>query len=144
MKICSKCKTEKTLEDFNKNLKTKDNLSAYCKICIREAARKNYSENRDKHISASKTSNAKKLEIISSIKRKQCCVKCGYNKCVAALDYHHLDPNIKTESISKMVTQNKSKEDLLVEIEKCILLCSNCHREFHYMERKEGLDINNF
>ena len=57
------------------------------------------------------------------------CSKCGYNKCVGALDFHHLDPTEKDASWQKMRLWNKSK--LLKELDKCILLCANCHREAH-------------
>lgn len=65
------------------------------------------------------------------------CQICGYNKCVQAMDFHHIDPNIKSFQISG---GTKSLNKLKQEVDKCILLCSNCHRELH-----AGLiDINNF
>lgn len=54
------------------------------------------------------------------------CVLCGYNKCVWALDFHHIDPNTKSFSISSTV---KSIDTLKKEADKCVLLCANCHRE---------------
>jgi hypothetical protein len=58
-----------------------------------------------------------------------CCSVCGYNKCDAALELHHLDPKLKEFQISK--SRSYSKEKILSEIKKCVLLCSNCHREVH-------------
>jgi predicted DNA-binding protein YlxM (UPF0122 family) len=60
------------------------------------------------------------------------CMKCGYNKCIAALDFHHRDPNEKEFSVSKY--QNLSWLKIMIELDKCDLLCSNCHRELHYEE----------
>lgn len=58
------------------------------------------------------------------------CSKCGYNKCLAALDFHHLDPKQKDkEYINFRFTFEKMKS----ELDKCILLCANCHREEHYL-----------
>ena len=57
------------------------------------------------------------------------CNKCGYNKCVAALDLHHKDSNEKEFVISG--GNLKSFEKLIPELDKCEVLCSNCHREFH-------------
>lgn len=55
------------------------------------------------------------------------CQKCGYSKCLAALEFHHRDPKKKSFAISKFF---KSDWALLVaEIVKCDLLCANCHRE---------------
>ena len=58
------------------------------------------------------------------------CERCGYNKCVEALDFHHLDPSIKEYGLShKGLT--RSLEKLKEEADKCILVCANCHREIH-------------
>ena len=57
------------------------------------------------------------------------CLKCGYNKCVSALDFHHLDPREKDFTISG----NTGKwENLKKELDKCVLLCKNCHAEQHF------------
>lgn len=58
------------------------------------------------------------------------CEKCGYYKCNWALDFHHLDPNEKDFSFSQCSTMSWDK--LKDEIDKCIMVCSNCHREIHY------------
>ena len=57
------------------------------------------------------------------------CQKCGYNKCLAAIDFHH--NKTKENSISSMFSRC-SKEKILKEAGKCSLLCANCHREIHY------------
>lgn len=59
------------------------------------------------------------------------CSTCGYNKCQAALDFHHKDPNKKNFQISKY----KKREILLEELMKCELLCKNCHAEKHEKEK---------
>jgi 5-methylcytosine-specific restriction endonuclease McrA len=56
-----------------------------------------------------------------------CCQVCGYNKCDAALHFHHLNPNEKDFNISSEYDWDKVQ----LELEKCILLCSNCHIEAH-------------
>jgi DNA-binding CsgD family transcriptional regulator len=57
------------------------------------------------------------------------CEKCGYDKCTDALEFHHLDPNEKDFTISG---KSWSFDRLKKEVEKCILVCSNCHKEIHY------------
>lgn len=57
-----------------------------------------------------------------------CCVECGYNKCIEALQFHHLDPLEKDFTISG---KSWSFERLKNEVDKCILLCANCHIEIH-------------
>lgn len=58
------------------------------------------------------------------------CFICGYNKCVSALEFHHINPLEKDFSIST-TGNTKSWNDIKIELDKCILLCSNCHREEH-------------
>ena len=58
------------------------------------------------------------------------CKNCGYNKCHAALEFHHYEKN-KEGNVSTLM-KNESRQKLLKEAEKCILLCANCHRELHF------------
>jgi predicted HNH restriction endonuclease len=57
------------------------------------------------------------------------CKVCGYNKCISALEFHHNQSN-KEGNVSTLL-KNGSRQKLLKEAEKCILLCANCHRELH-------------
>ena len=63
------------------------------------------------------------------LKIKLGCCRCGYNKCSHALEWHHIDNTKDLEPAN--VSQHNLKR-YLEEISKCILLCSNCHREEHY------------
>ena len=63
------------------------------------------------------------------------CCRCGYNKCDAALDLHHLDPTTKDEQTMKNLRHITDKERVQSELDKCILLCANCHREEHAKDR---------
>lgn len=73
----------------------------------------------------------RKLECIKLLGGK-CCI-CGYNKCIDAFDFHHKNPLEKDDTIKNL--WGKKWEVILKEVEKCILLCSNCHRETHWKER---------
>jgi len=57
------------------------------------------------------------------------CYICNYNKYVGALDFHHSNPDEKDFAISDLRTY--SWEKVRNELDKCICLCSNCHREVH-------------
>lgn len=59
------------------------------------------------------------------------CSSCGYSKCSDALDFHHKNPEDKTDGISAMLSRPKKRSSVIEEIKKCILLCANCHRELH-------------
>ena len=57
------------------------------------------------------------------------CNHCGYKKCLSALEFHHVNPSIKSFGINRKT--GRSFATLLPELNKCILLCSNCHKEEH-------------
>lgn len=65
------------------------------------------------------------------------CERCGYYKCNDALEFHHLDENEKDFGISANgIARNWNL--IKNELDKCILLCSNCHREVHYEQRQHN------
>jgi 5-methylcytosine-specific restriction endonuclease McrA len=57
------------------------------------------------------------------------CQLCGYKKSLAAMDFHHKDPKQKDPSFQSI--RYWGLEKAKVELDKCLLLCSNCHREEH-------------
>ena len=91
----------------------KDNKAYRCKKCAVEAVTKQRRVNKLKGI---------------SYKGGECS-KCGYKKCADALDFHHIDPETKEFGLSG--GSIKSWEKQKTELDKCILVCANCHREIH-------------
>jgi hypothetical protein len=79
------------------------------------------------------TQRRKKLKAIEMFGGK--CQICGYNKCPNALEFHHVGE--KKESPSYIIMR-WSWERAKKELEKCILICANCHREIHYQNRNVG------
>lgn len=72
---------------------------------------------------------AKRKHRLRDLKRDRACQRCGYsNPC--ALDFHHRDPSTKEFDIAQKAW-SVSEERLIAEIEKCDVLCANCHREEH-------------
>lgn len=69
------------------------------------------------------------------------CELCGYDRCIAAMDFHHINPEDKLYEVKTLLNR---RWDLIVEeIKKCMLLCSNCHRELHWNERRKKMGNNN-
>lgn len=58
------------------------------------------------------------------------CEICGYNKCIHALEFHHLDSSKKDFALSNK-GYTRSWRRVKEELDKCILICANCHRELH-------------
>ena len=115
-KLCSYCKEVKELLT---NFYVKDDKYTYvwCRSC---ANKKTIQWQQQRKIEAVNYKGGK-------------CTKCGYNKYPCALDFHHLDPSKKDFCISKR--KNCSIEILKPELDKCILLCRNCHAERHFDQR---------
>lgn len=57
------------------------------------------------------------------------CAICNYDKCISALEFHHLNPEEKDFALG--TNANISYEKARQEVKKCILVCANCHREIH-------------
>lgn len=68
------------------------------------------------------------------------CQKCGYHKSIWSLDFHHMDPEEKDFGISQY--QYLSWEKIKKELDKCIMICKNCHGELHEEEYKLKLSRN--
>ena len=66
------------------------------------------------------------------------CTKCGYDKDIPDVyEFHHKDPTEKDPSWGKMTANNHRVEDMKAEIDKCVVLCANCHRETHWELKQE-------
>ncbi|MCK4500970.1 hypothetical protein KAU11_10775 [Candidatus Babeliales bacterium] len=123
MKKCPTCSLTKEDTEFYKDSRAKTGLASACKPCHLKLSKK-----------FGKVMRIKWQEYIDDILKPE-CTKCGYSKCKRALDYHHLDSTEKSFGIAQFVwkrgfTEN-NKEQMLKELDKCIVLCSNCHRELH-------------
>ena len=66
-------------------------------------------------------------KFINDYKLSKGCAICGYNKCASALDFHH--PNNDKEFNVSIGKTSKSIEKIKQEMNKCTVICSNCHRE---------------
>jgi hypothetical protein len=106
---CVVCKTS-AKEDFY----TKGYRRFKCKTCHKKRIKE-------------KTDN-RKIELINYKGGK--CLTCGYDKCIAALEFHHRDPSQKDPDWSK--SRKHKFEKIKDELDKCDLLCANCHREVHF------------
>ena len=111
-KICPICKTEFTL------ISSTDNARKYCYICSPQGRENNYAP----------LSRAMKQQIIKERGGK--CERCGYDKSIYALCFHHRNPQTKLFELS-MNSGSASWEKYQAEAKKCDLLCLNCHAEIH-------------
>jgi hypothetical protein len=70
------------------------------------------------------------------------CTRCGYNKCIDALEFHHTDPSQKDFAISSS-GYTRGWNVIKSELDKCIMVCSNCHKEIHH-ELNRRIEVQSF
>ena len=90
-------------------------------------------ENPEKIRASVKKRQERNRQYAQNYKLSKGCSICGYNKCASALDFHHKGD--KEFSIAHMVNSNWSLKKIIEEIDKCVILCANCHRELHVKEK---------
>ena len=107
---------------------------------MRAYRRKWYEENKSVEQEKAKVRQANRRkefkEWYKNYKKNLKCERCGFMH-PAALDFHHKDPKEKRFTIGAEIV-NCSKQELLEEIQKCEVICSNCHRILHYEEKNDG------
>jgi len=112
-KHCPRCEETKPTDEFYKR-RGKEGGSVYCKKCTSDQA----------------LERQRGLKQMAINYKGGVCQECGYHKCNGALEFHHIDPKQKDFSICSVKGYsftNKIKK----ELDKCVLVCANCHREIH-------------
>lgn len=113
--LCRKCNKEKDRSEFYtlRRAGRSESSATYCKQCANDATLVRQ--------------NANKLKGVEYLGGK--CLKCGYNKSLHALSFHHRNPESKDKNYKrcKLWSWNRLKK----ELDKCDLLCHNCHAEIH-------------
>ena len=116
-KVCTKCGKELAIDCYNWRDKAKGIRRSDCKYCHSLYMKERYQLKKD---------------IVQELKAQNKCAKCGEYRGYV-LDYHHLDPTQKENTVARLVSNNFKLDKVYQEIDKCVLLCANCHREFHYL-----------
>lgn len=127
-KICTKCQRELPLEDFHWRNKAKGTRRSECKDC---------------HNGYMKIIYKDKVKSLQNIKANIKCAKCGESRGYV-LDFHHKDPTVKEDTIARMTSNKYTLDKIQEEIDKCVVLCSNCHREFHYLSNSSNLTLDEY
>lgn len=127
-KLCSKCKTEKNIDDFSRNKRKKDGRQTYCKVCASQYDSKYYHNNIKAQVERNKTHRNKLSKKVDQYKLEHGCKHCNeIEPC--CLDFHHVRDN-KEIAVSILVKSGCTKR-AWSEISKCDIVCANCHRKIH-------------
>jgi Zn ribbon nucleic-acid-binding protein len=109
-----------------------------CTECRRKWSSKYYQTNRKACIAYTEAKHAERRnklkDWIADTKQKVGCIKCGFSNPVA-LQFHHRDPSSKVFSIGNFVRRWHSVEEIAAEMDKCDVICANCHLILHHEKR---------
>ena len=145
LKTCSKCKKELPVSQFWKSKTSSDGLYCYCKSCaskirqqyqkdnpekIREYSKRHWKKYRQEKINGDRLRMYARQEFLDTLKSP--CVKCGESRPYI-IQFHHVDPSTKTFAVASGAAHHKTKDEVVEEAKKCVCLCANCHKEFHYL-----------
>ncbi len=135
MKVCSCCGGEKPLVDFNFKNKAKGLYQARCRLCMKSCKREHYQKNKQRYLENKNRRIEENKAWYKEYKSKLSCSECGFNN-PKALQFHHTDDN-KEGNIGEMIHNGNSIDKVITEINKCVVLCANCHMVHHANERGE-------
>lgn len=133
-KTCTKCKLEFDLSNFYKRKASLDGLCHWCKKCSDINSKKHYKDNRDRYYK-NNTENKNRIKLLVCELKDKPCMDCGVKYPPYVMDFDHIRGK-KSKGISTMTQSNYSIEKILLEIEKCDLVCANCHRERTFKRNK--------
>ena len=137
-KQCTKCREVKDLEGFYLNRNSRDGRQFQCKVCAKKQSARCYQTHTYKHKARVLVQNAKCVSYVRNIKENGGgCSTCGESRAWV-LDFHHLGN--KESAVSTLAHAGKFRK-LKAELEKCIILCRNCHADLHHHKRSKNANI---
>lgn len=142
-KYCKKCDSPKPLNEeyWHRRKSHHTGWEFYCKECVRKTTKSTYHKNKAKWNETTKRNHDRVKNLIYEYKTNKGCSKCSENRHWV-LDFHHIDPNEKKFQIGDGGKGGWKKNKK--EIDKCVVLCSNCHRDFHYQEKENQITIQQY
>lgn len=127
--FCVVCKTEKNEVEFNWRNTQLNIRKNHCRVCDREMRKRSYEKNRERSIRSVRDRTETIKNQFKQWKSSLKCQICSESEEIC-LDFHHLDPSSKEDGVSKLLDRG-SKDRIIQEVNKCVVLCACCHRKVH-------------
>ena len=102
------------------------------KFCSRSCKNQFGNTRYQSYIAQQARGKARKLRLVQLFGSQ--CSKCGYDRNLSALEFHHTDHETKQFNLDLRSLSNRTWSAVVCESSKCILLCAKCHKEFHFPE----------
>lgn len=130
-KVCRQCGVEKELSAFHPHKGCSKGVRGSCRECVRVRLHGWYADNREA-INEKVRINRQALKIEAIKYKGGCCEDCKgvFHPCV--MQFHHIEPHTKEANPSFFLRGSFEKAKL--ELDKCVLLCANCHMVRHHVE----------
>ena len=141
-KKCPKCDVVKPITEYRKSKNRIDGLQRLCSPCITSAQKKSYYKNPTPYQNRIKSLKNQTIDYVDEFRKNNSCIKCGESRWWV-LDFHHHTPSEKKGNIGDLKHSGCFKI-LKAEMKKCVMLCRNCHSDFHHQERNDGIDLPTF
>jgi hypothetical protein len=136
LKTCTLCEVEKPYDQYTKKRRNKDGLMAMCRECSLPRRRQQYEENPETQRQAVYNRRSDVAGRVMQLKIETPCFDCDKYYPSYVMDFDHVR-GVKKSGVSKLVAKNSPWEEIQEEIDKCELVCANCHRERTF--RRKGV-----
>ena len=136
MKVCTKCHVLKNESDYFVKVKKTGRLHTQCKDCYKLHRKTYYAEHYSKYGDLYR-SRAKERRVIvkTNLRSKmleylqgKACSICGEND-IRTFEFDHINPSLKSFGIARAIGDGMKWDNILIEIQKCRILCANCHKK---------------
>lgn len=124
-KVCCSCGDPKPIGDFA--TRRGEQKQSSCKMCSSKYSRQHYEENKKAYIAKVGERRTMLQQWVNSLKEGKACTDCGIRYKPHQMDFDHREGKIK--GIAEFIHDGCSKDQILAEVSKCDLVCSNCHRD---------------
>ena len=125
-KVCCRCRVLKPLEEFNFRNRSAGIRHRYCRDCGKKFTRSHYQRNKRQYVERTLRSHARRRAYLHQIKSRP-CADCGVQYPYYVMDFDHREGEEKLFEMNRI--SYVSMRAIKQEIEKCDVVCSNCHRE---------------
>ncbi len=134
IKTCCNCEKDKPVTEFFKQSRAKDGFQSRCKECSADF-KKYYQENKQRYHAHAEKRRQDVSGWINEIKTESGCTICNESR-YWCLDFHHPNDD-KRSAVSTMISGGLAKKTILEEVEKCEIVCKNCHADIHHSDMGE-------
>ncbi len=147
-KICTQCQQTLPIERFGYSNKEKTRISSNCKCCKQRYITQHYKDNKEcytrRSIVRTQRVRQEARTFIMQYLTEHPCSKCGESD-IRVLEFDHIVAKEKKGNISQMIANGLSLKTIKEEIEKCDVLCANCHRkkttrQFNWFKKYCGVE----